>query len=499
MLLSKQRSQLSRGMQPHPQLSWQRSQSSQPPTLLAAMARPAADSDAVRAEISQAGITEEVITKALKSYKYYLRWDPATKLRPALQLWLKHLGSQQLSERLSKYPKLLLRTPEECSDVYLWLASVGIDAERIQQQFPRVMARKLDDVQNTMLAIQQELLLMDEELPPFFRRHGSSLQYLPDHAVHTPQVVAELLAVPVASKEMRKVIRVCGQWLFDRDPAVLHQRVSFFCKEFKGGQQAAEAALKQEVYKVSEGNMRARAAELKAILGWTEDEFKACLNSVPRILNYQPATVANNIQKLQTHSFTSAQALDIYTSHPNLAGYDWSSPLNVEKLEYLMLVLQLSTNELASKPQLLSASLERNLGPRSEFMYTSKAIIPDEPLSVSGSLWPLWKCSDTVFAAKYNHLSASPPLMYNEAFKQHWQERWAFLRNEMGLAVADISVNRALLFTSLPNTLAPRWHCFTMVQAAQAEFKAADHLTALATLSDEHFAQAFSMPMADVA
>ena len=83
------------------------------------MAGPVANTDAVRAEFCKAGISDEVIAKALKSYKQYLRWDADTKLRPALQLWLKQLGSQQLSERIEKYPLLLLRTPEECNEVYV--------------------------------------------------------------------------------------------------------------------------------------------------------------------------------------------------------------------------------------------------------------------------------------------------------------------------------------------------------------------------------------------
>lgn len=91
--------------------------------------------------------------------------------------------------------------------------------------------------------------------------------------------------------------------------------------------------------------------------------------------------------------------------------------------------------------------------------------------------------------------SASPPLVYNEVFKQHWQQRWTFLRHEMGLSIAEISACRALLFSSLA-TLNPRWHFLTLLQAAQADVKAKDHLTALATLSDEHFAHMYNMPKA---
>ena len=62
----------------------------------------------------------------------------------------------------------------------------------------------------------------------------------------------------------------------------------------------------------------------------------------------------------------------------------------------------------------------------------------------------------------------------------------------MGLLAADISACKALLFTSLPHTLAPRWHFLTLLETAKTDFTAADLLTALATLSDEHFAQAFN-------
>ena len=457
------------------------------------MAKPAANIDAVRAEFSKACVPDEVTAKALKSYKQYLRWDPDTKLRPALQLWLKHLGSQQLSERLGKYPKLLLRTPEECSDVYLWLTSVGIDAERTQQKAPIAMGRQLKDVQSTVEAIQQGLMLMDEQLPDFFKRHVYCLQYSPDHVAHTLQVVAELLAVPVASMEMQKVIKVCGERLFQQDPVVLHHKVSFFCKEFKGGQHAAKKALKDSAYQVSVDTMRDRAAKLQAMLGWTADELDSCLNEAPKLLCRKPATVANNIQKLQTHSFTSPQAMKIYTSRPTLAGYDWSSASNTEKLMYLTLILQLTTAEIASSPQLLTASLEQRSGPRVEFAYRSQAVPPDTPLAVLGLASCVTRPSDAQFAARFDVPSANPPLLYDADFKQHWQDRWGFLTCEMGLSIAEISACRALLYTSLPNTLAPRWRFLISLQAAQAEYKATDHLTALATLSDEHFAQTFDV------
>ena len=461
-------------------------------TLLAAVSKPDANTEAVRAQFCEAGIADEVTTKVLRRYKPYLRWKPDTKLRPALQLWLKELGSQRLSQRLEKAPALLCRTPEECNDVYLWLGSLGVDAEMIQQIAPRVMARQLSEVQNTVGAIQQALQLPDEQLPAFFKQHVHSLLYLPERVAQVLQAMAEVLEVPLTSQEMQDHVMVCSQQIFQSDPAVLLQRVAFFAKEFKGGQRAAKAALKLGVYRISAAVMKERAAELKALLGWTEDELNQKLSACPRILTQKPSTVANNIQKLQAHNFSPAQALDMCASYPSMVSYDWDSRRNVEKLTYLLRILQLSIEELVIKPRLLIASLERKIGPRSEFLYLSRIFTPDMPLGVSGFLGYVQVCSDAGFAARFNKLSASPPLMFDEAFKQHWLLRWTFLTHEMGLSIADISACRALLFTSLPNTLGPRWHFLTLLEAAHADFKAADHLAALATLSDEHFALAFN-------
>ncbi|KAL3162663.1 hypothetical protein ABBQ38_008708 [Trebouxia sp. C0009 RCD-2024] len=176
----------------------------------------AANGEAARAEFCRAGIPDEVITKVLMQYQPYQRWDIATKLRPALQLWVKQLGSQQLSARLFKHPRLLLSTPEECSAVFLWLASIGADAQRIQQKVPRVMARPLDQVQSTMSAIQQALRLRDNQLPAFLNRYPYCLRYVPERVTQTLHTVAELLAVPVTSEHMQEVVMGCGQDLFDQ-------------------------------------------------------------------------------------------------------------------------------------------------------------------------------------------------------------------------------------------------------------------------------------------
>ena len=497
MPMSHQRTQLKGEAWFHPQMSRPYPHLRRPLPLLAAMckSRPAAHPDAVRAKFSKAGIPAEVTTKVLKQHKPYLRWDPDTQLQTALKLWVDQLGSQQLSARLDKCPSLLRNTPEECGNVYLWLSDVGVDAERAQRKAPQIMTRQLKQVQSTVWAIQQVLQLTDEQLPVFLKRHVYSLQGSPERAVQTLQAVAELLALPVASKEMLEVVMVCDQRLFKRGVVELGCNISFFCEEFGGGQRVARTALKQSVFCLSPELMRARACELKTLLGWSKHERNQRVNADPLMLTRKPSTVASNIRKLQAHGFSHAQTLDMYASNPSMAGYDWGASSNLEKLMYLMLIFQLSQEEIASKASVLRTSLQHKLGPRSEFIYLSQGFSPDLPLVSSGfSSW-VQRGSDAVFAAKFSKVSANPPLIYDAAFKQHWLQRWRFLTVEMGLSVADISACRALLLTSLPYILAPRWGFLTVLEAARglAGFRAIHHLTALATMSDERFAQKFKM------
>ena len=162
-----QRCQLKQHAWPNPQLLRRYLHPSRPLTLSAATARPVAHFEAVTAEFSKAGIPDEVIAKLVRIYPTYLRWPIEPKLQPTLQLWLKHLGSQELSRCLDKCPRLLLRTPQESDNVFLWMASIGINAERMQQKVPRVMATKLSEVQSTVQVIQQGLMLMNDQLLHF--------------------------------------------------------------------------------------------------------------------------------------------------------------------------------------------------------------------------------------------------------------------------------------------------------------------------------------------
>ncbi len=95
------------------------------------------------------------------------------------------------------------------------------------------------------------------------------------------------------------------------------------------------------------------------------------------------------------------------------------------------------------------------------------------------------------FNKRFGAPSAFPSMMFDSAFVDHWKERWVFLRQHMRLSIETIAAHQDLLLTSLPDRLAPRWRLLSSIASKQAAFKAEDHLTALATLSDQDFAEAF--------
>ncbi len=131
---------------------------------LAAKSISVGHANTVQAEFVKAGVSAKVTQKVLKQYKPYLTWDVETKLRPALQLWLQELGTEQLSQQLQKSRHLLLRKPDECNRVYLWLSSRGIDADRVQRKAPQVMLRELPSVQQAFKGLQQAAAFSDAQM-----------------------------------------------------------------------------------------------------------------------------------------------------------------------------------------------------------------------------------------------------------------------------------------------------------------------------------------------
>ncbi len=178
------------------------------------------------------------------------------------------------------------------------------------------------------------------------------------------------------------------------------------------------------------------------------------------------------------------------TQQPALLGRKWTSDTNVEKLQFLTCLLGLTLDDIAARPSLLIYSVSSHLGPQVWFLYQTGAIDAPNTMMTSG----IFSCivrHEAVFSERFSAPSAFPSMMFNSAFIDHWKRRWEFLRQHMKLSIETIAAHQDLLLTSLPDRLAPRWQLLSSIAKEQAAFKAEDHLTALATMSDQDFAEAF--------
>ncbi len=454
----------------------------------AAKSASAGNADAVHAEFAKAGISAEATNKVFSQYKTYLNWDIETKLRPALQLWLQELGSKQLSEQLQKNEFLLLCKPEECNEVYLWLSSKGINAERVQQMAPKVMTRDIRAVQSTFEALQQAAAFSDTQMCTLLHKHSAALANGPERVLRTLQTVSMLLGMPTTSASFRQIIMAAHDRLFLQSPDTLHQRVTFFCQMYATGTHVTRTAIKMGVFATPEPVMQSRAAKLQELLGWDSEQLMQKLSAFPKLLNSEPSTIACNVHAMQGAGFSPTQVWAMCTKQPSLLGRKWTSDTNVEKLQFLTCLLDLTLNNIATNPILLNCSVERHLGPRVWFLFQIGAIDAPNKIMTSGSSSWISGGSKAGFSVKFSSPASNPSMVFDSAFTDHWQQRWQFLRQHMKLSVETIAAHQDLLLTSLPKRLAPRWQLLSKVARAHADFKAEDHLTSLAILSDHDFA-----------
>ncbi len=443
--------------------------------------------NAVQAEFAKAGIPAEVTQKILKQYKPYLNWGIDTKLRPALQLWLQELGIEQLSVQLQKSPSLLVCKPEDCNEVYLWLVSKGVNAARVQQKAPIVMTREIGAVQSTCEALQQAAAFSDTQIQALLHKHSVALAYGPKRVLGTLQAISAMLGMPMTSGSFRQVIIAAHDRLFFMSPATLHQRVTFFCQMYATGTHVARTAFTTGVFVTSELVMQTRAEKLQEQLGWDNEQLKQKLSAEPSILNSEPSTIARNVQEMQGAGFSQTQVWAMCTLQPALLRRKWTSDTNAEKLQFLTCLLGLTLDDIVARPHLLMHSINSSLGPRVWFLYQTGAIEAPNTVMTSG-LFGYMNNSKLLFSEQFSPPSAFPAMVFDSAFVDHWKQRWVFLRQHMKLSVETIAAHQDLLLTSLPDRLAPRWQLLSSIANEQAAFKAEDHLTALATLSDQDFA-----------
>ena len=455
--------------------------------------------DAVHVEFGKAGLSVEATSKVLKQYKPYINWDVESRLRPMIQLWLQELGSEQLPVCLQQQPRLLLHKPSEYDEVYQWLSSLGLDADRIKSRSPRVMVRELEAVQATVKAFQHALQLTDADLPAVLYKHYTVLKCSPESVLPIVHAAATVLGHSPGSAEFRELFLALNARLFDHKPSNILSRVTYFCKQYGMGGNTAQIALKQNVCSVPEATMQLRAAGLQVMLGWDDLQLKRKLSSAPSLLTRQPSAIAVTMKNLQGLGFSVAQALDMCTSNPVLMMQNWTSALGNEKIKFLTLLLGLAIDNVAARSRLLMYSVPYRLGPRVCFIFQCGVLDTPKTVLLSGHLSNICGFSNAEFSKKYNRPMSSPPMLYDTAYIRHWQERWQFLTHNMKLFVEDIAAHQALLLASLHDTLAPRWHFFTLLAAHQPGFKAEDHLTAMATLSDQEFAEVYNIDSLNIA
>ena len=460
------------------------------PITSAAKSVSAGHANAVQAEFAKAGISAEVTQKLLKQYKPYLSWDVETKLRPALQSWLQELGTEQLSQQLQKVQRLLVCTPKERSEVYLWLLSKGVNAERVQQKAPRVMTREIRAVQSTFAALQEAAAFSDAKMCTLLHKHSTALALGPERVLGTLQVVSSMLGMPMTSDSFREMILAASDRLFLQSPDTLHQRVAFFCQMYATGAHVTRTALTMGVFTTPEPVMQSRAAKLQEQLGWDTKQLKQKLSAFPIILNSEPSTIARNVQEMQGVGFSQTQVWAMCSKQLALLRLKWTSDTSVEKVQFVTLLLGLSHDDIAARPHLLAYSVSGWLGPRVWFMYQTGAIEAPNTVRTSG-LFGYIIGSNILFNNRFSAPSAFPSMVFDSAFIEEWKQRWEFLRQHMKLSVETITAHQDLLLASLPGRLAPRWQLLCKMASEQADFKAEEHLTALATLSDQDFSRKF--------
>ncbi len=456
-----------------------------------AVSASAGKADAVQAEFAKAGIPTEVANKILKQYRHYLNWDLETKLRPALQSWLQQLGSEQLSQQLWKSPRLLVRTPKECNEVHLWLVSKGVHAARVQNKAPIVVTRKLWTVQSTFEALQHASAFSDAQMCTLLHKHSAALAYGPERVLKTLQAVSKMLGTPMTSDSFREVILAASNLLFQMSPVTLHQRVGFFCQMYATGPHVTRTAMTSGVFTTSEAVIQSRAAKLQEQLGWNNEQLKQKLSAFPGILSREPSTVVRNVCEMQGAGFSQTQAWTMCTQQPALLCCKWTTDTSVEKLQFITCLLGLTLDDIAAKPKLLTYSVGGFLGPRAWFLYQTGAIEAPNTIMTSGLVGYINSRSNIWFSKRFSAPSAFPSMVFDSTFIDHWKQRWDFLRQHMKLSVEVIAAHQDLLLSCLPDKLAPRWQLLSRLAGEQAGFKAEDHLTALAILSDQEFVQAF--------
>ena len=237
--------------------------------------------------------------------------------------------------------------------------------------------------------------------------------------------------------------------------------------------------------------MEERAQFLKKMLDLSDAELNTLLK-VPQLLNHTPDHLQAHLESFHGLGFSQAHMKAMCLTRPVLLTLDMRSNTNVEKWNFLTVILKMTITELAARPSVLTFSLANKLGPRHAFilqLLTSGAMCQHRYNAVHPLIYSTQ--SDVGFVELIARRLKVDPGEYTITFKQRWQERWEFLMQQDDITIEDIGAHQKVLIASVEDVLKPRLAVLRSLAAQQADFCLSDHFTAAATLSNEAFADAY--------
>ena len=440
----------------------------------------------------QAGLPNSTISKMFKHYPPYRSWDVDTKLHRSLKLWLQELGPEGLAAHLLRFPRTLTRTPREMRDLRLWLLSLGLDADKALRKYPWLMKYRLQSLQGKMDAFHAYNL---PGLVSFVLCHPQALERRPDTVFELYSTLAELLNVDPASADVAD-LGTSQRMLYLILAAELKSRMSFFRQSFAAKHATVRQALKFCVFLLEPGTMKEQAQFLEKMLDLSNAELNKLLKR-PQLLNYTSDNLQAHLESFHGLGFSQAHVKAMCLTQPNLLLWNMTSTANVEKWSFLTAILKMSISELAARPTVLCSSLANKFGPRHAFivqLLTSGSIREQEYRAVQPLIYG--SQSDAVFATILaKRLKKTKPIEYTSTFKQQWQVCWEFLRHQHDITIEDIAAHTTVLIAPVEDVLKPCLAVLRSLAARQADFCLADHLTAVATLSNDKFYAIYDLPV----
>ena len=382
---------------------------------------------------------------------------------------------------------MLLQTPEQYIKRLHWLASIGIKSPSKVKQAQPLHGLSLDALQRNFYALEEHGLTASEakrvvqKFPKILTRSSERMAEIFDVLIRLYRNTARLADILLLHTHPR---------LFHQSPAQVADRLSYFIANFDATLVQTKKAMKKGVFMLPPDVMNSRLEALHISLGISNSDVRSIFGRSPELLPLATSTIMQNLAKLQQVGFSESEIQHMALTKPAILGLDMTSTNQSQKWQFLTNVMHFCRSTLAVRPVLFMSSLPNRLGPRWEYLLLARELGATDFSCAQEVVERLVMYTDAKFAAMYSHsaLFSLPP--YNKAFRQQWQQRWHFLVDDCTIAVADIGRHPAVLQTSLKEVLGPRWAFLVRVAGFHSPI---DHLTALATLSDEEFSDVYGV------